>query len=287
VKSPQQIGRGLHVDYLLTGTVQWDQESKRNRVRVTPELVQAANGATRWEQPFDAPLTDVFQVQGDVAGRVARELGVALGAGQRRHLSERPTGDLDAYDLYLKGRHAWHQRTAPGLEQARRLLEQAIVLDPGFAPAHAALADVYVVLPLWSDLPPDQTYPRAKAAALKAPRLDSILAEPYAALGDVNAMYEWDWAAAERNFKRSLALDPNNANTRHWYNGDFLMSAGRMREAVEQAHRAASCWSAGPRATSVLPTSPYCWRDSAIPRRRLSGWIARARSMIRISSTTL
>ncbi len=237
-KSPQQIGRELRVDYLLTGTVQWDQEEKRNRVRVTPELVQAASGATRWQQPFDAALTDVFQVQGDVAGRVARELGVALAAGQRRHLSERPTGDLGAYDLYLKGRHAWHQRTAAGLDQARRLLEQAIVLDPGFAPAHAALADVYTVLPLWSDLPPDQTYPRAKAAALEALRLDSTLAEPLAALADVNAMYEWDWAAAERNFRWSLVLDPNNANTHHWYNADYLTTVGREREALDEARRA-------------------------------------------------
>jgi serine/threonine-protein kinase len=237
-KSPQQIGRELQVDYLLTGTVQWDQEARKNRVRVTPELVQAASGATRWQQSFEAPLTDVFQVQGDVAGRVARELGIALAAGQRRHLSERPTGDLGAYDLYLQGRHAWHRRTAAGLEEARRLLEQAIVKDPAFAPAHAALADVYVVLPLWTDLPPDQTYPRAKAAALAALRLDSTLAEPYATLGDVHAMYEWDWAAAERSFQRSLALDPNNANTRYWYNGDLLMTVGRARDALDQARRA-------------------------------------------------
>jgi serine/threonine-protein kinase len=237
-ESPRQIGRDLGVDYLLTGTVQWDQEGGRSRVRVSPELVQAATAATRWQQAFDAPLTDVFKVQADVADRVARELGVALAAGQRQHLSERPTQDLAAYDLYLKGRHAWRQRTAAGLDQARRLLEQAIALDPGFAPAHAALADVYTVLPLWSDLPPDQTYPRAKAAALEALRLDSILAAPYAALADVNAMYEWDWPAAERNFRRSLALDPNNANTHHWFGSDYLMVVGRKREALAEAGRA-------------------------------------------------
>jgi eukaryotic-like serine/threonine-protein kinase len=237
-KSPREIGRELGVDYLLTGTVRWDQEGGRNRVRVSPELVQATSGASRWQQSFDAPLTDVFQVQADVAKRVARELGVALAAGQRRHLEERPTGDLGAYDLYLKGRYAWHHRTAQGLDQARRLLEQSIQLDPAFAPAHAALADVYTVLGLWSDLPPDQTYPRAKAAALEALRLDSTLAGPYAALGDVSAMYEWDWASAERNFRRSLALDPNNANTRHWYNGDYLLTVGRLDEAVAEARRA-------------------------------------------------
>jgi tetratricopeptide (TPR) repeat protein len=183
-------------------------------------------------------MTDVFRVQADVAERVARELGVALAAGDRRHLEARPTGDLDAYDLYLRGRYAWHQRTAAGLAEARRLLEQAIAADPTFAPAHAALADVFTVLPLWSDLPPDQTYPRSRAAALEALRLDSTLASPYAVLGDFNAMYAWNWAEAGRNFRRSLALDPNNANTHHWYNGDYLKAVGRMDEAVREAQRA-------------------------------------------------
>jgi eukaryotic-like serine/threonine-protein kinase len=237
-KPPQEIGRELGVDYLLTGTVRWDQDSNRSQVRVSPELVQAASGSTRWQQSFDAPLTDVFRVQADVADKVARELGVALAAGQRRHMSERSTGDMVAYDLYLKGRHAWHQRTATGLDQARRLLEQAIARDPQFALAHAALADVYTVLPLWSDLPPDQTYARAKAAAREALRLDSTLASPYVALGDVNTMHDWDWAEAERNFRRSLALDPNNANTHHWYAHDYLLAVGRTREALEESRRA-------------------------------------------------
>ncbi len=237
-KPPGEIGRELGVDYLLTGTVRWDREGTQSRVRVSPELVQTASGATQWQQAFDAPLTDVFHVQADVAERVARELGVALAAGQRRHLEERPTGDLAAYDLYLRGRYAWHQRTAAGLDEARRLLEQAIQLDPTFAPAHAALADVYTVLPLWSDLPPDQTYPRAKAAALEALKLDSTLAAPFAVLGDVNAMYEWNWAEAERNFRRSLALDPNNANTHHWFNSDYLAAVRRLDEAVAEGSRA-------------------------------------------------
>ena len=205
---------------------------------MSPELIEAATGATRWQQSFDAPMTDVFRVQADVAERVARELGVALAAGDRQHLEARPTGDLDAYDLYLRGRHAWHQRTAAGLDEARRLLEQAIAADPGFAPAHAALADVYAVLPLWSDLSPEQTYPRARAAALEALRLDSTLASPWAVLGDFNAVYAWNWAESERDFRRSLALEPNNANTHHWYNGDYLLAMGRMDDAVREARRA-------------------------------------------------
>jgi TolB-like protein/Flp pilus assembly protein TadD len=237
-KRPEEIGRELGVAYLLNGTVRWDQEGGQSRVRVSPELIETATGATRWQQSFDAPMTDVFRVQADVAERVARELGVALAAGDRRHLEARPTRDLDAYDLYLRGRYAWHQRTAAGLDQARHLLEQAIAVDPTFAPAHAALADVFAVLPLWSDLPPDQTYPRARAAALEALRLDSTLASPWAVLGDFNAMYGWNWAESERDFRRSLALEPNNANTRHWYNGDYLLAVGRMEDAVREARRA-------------------------------------------------
>jgi serine/threonine-protein kinase len=237
-KRPEEIGRELGVAYLLNGTVRWDQEGGLSRVRVSPELIETATGATRWQQSFDAPMTDVFRVQADVAERVARELGVALAAGDRRHLEVPPTGDLGAYDLYLRGRYAWHQRTAAGLDQARQLLQQAVATDPRFAPAHAALADVFAVLPLWSDLAPDQTYPRARAAALEALRIDSTLASPWAVLGDYNAMYAWNWAEAERDFRRSLALDPNNANTHHWYNGDYLLAVGRMDEAIREARRA-------------------------------------------------
>jgi DNA-binding SARP family transcriptional activator/TolB-like protein/Tfp pilus assembly protein PilF len=237
-KPAREIGRELGVDYLLTGTVRWNPEGSRSRVRVSPELVQAASGASRWQQSFDAPLTDIFQVQANIAERVARELGVALAAGQQRHMEERVTGELGAYDLYLRGRYAWHQRPTTSLDQARQLLERALALDPEFALAHAALADVYTVLPLWSDIPPDQTYPRAKAAALAALKLDSTLAAPYAVLGSINAMYEWDWVAADRNFRRSLTLDPNHANTRNWYNTDYLVPVGRLSEAVAEARRA-------------------------------------------------
>ena len=237
-KPAREIGRELGVDYLLTGTVRWNPEGRRSRVRVSPELVQATSGASRWQQSFDAPIAEIFHVQANIAERVARELGVALAGRQQRHMEERATSDLGAYDLYLRGRHAWHQRPSTSLDQARQLLERALALDPEFALAYAALADVYTVLPLWSDIPPDQAYPRAKAAALAALKLDSTLAAPYAVLGDISAMYEWDWVEADRNFRRSLALDPNQANTHNWYNTDYLTPVGRLTEAVAEARRA-------------------------------------------------
>ena len=238
-KRPQEIGEELGVEYLLTGTVRWEKgEGGRGRVRVSPELVQAASGSTKWQQSFDAPLTDVFQVQADIAGRVAQALDVALGAEHRQQLAVRPTRDLAAYDLYLRGQHAFNRRTADGLREARDLFEQAIARDPGFALAHAGLADVYVVLPFWSDVPPRQTYPRATASAIQALRLDSTVGRAHAALADARALYEWDWEASEQGFKRALELDPNNANTHHWYGEDLLMTVGRGAEGIRIGQRA-------------------------------------------------
>jgi serine/threonine protein kinase len=238
-KRPQEIGKELGVEYLLTGTVRWEKgQGGRSRVRVSPELVQASTGSTQWQQPFEAPMTDVFQVQAGIAGRVASALDVALAPRQQERLAQQPTEDLDAYDLYLRGRHSFHRRTAAGLNEARGLFEQAIALDPRYARAHAGLADVYVVLPFWDDVPPRQTYPRATAAAIRALELDSTLGTAHAALADARALYEWDWPAAERGFKRSLRLDPNNANTHHWYGEDYLNVLGQGDAALREGHHA-------------------------------------------------
>src|SRR6185312_4016684 len=108
-KSPQQIGRELGVQYLLTGTVRWEKATPSggtSRVRVSPELIQVTTASTKWQAPFEAPLTDVFQVQGQIAGQVARELGVALGASERERIRERPTENLAAYDAFLRGEEA-------------------------------------------------------------------------------------------------------------------------------------------------------------------------------------
>lgn len=141
-KSPQQIADELGVRYLLTGTVRWAKSPDgASRVQVSPELVDVGGGTarSRWQQPFDAPLTDVFQVQGDIAGKVASALDVALGASDRQQLAERPTQNLAAYDAYLKGQ-AVVGTDIPSLQRAIALYEQAVKLDPGFGLAWARLA---------------------------------------------------------------------------------------------------------------------------------------------------
>jgi eukaryotic-like serine/threonine-protein kinase len=148
-KSPQQIGRELGVDYLLTGTVRWEKGGSGSHVRVSPELIQVATGATRWQQPFDAALTDVFQVQAEVAGQVAQALDVALGAPQRQGLAERPTTNAAAYDAYLQGEAASQNMGTFDplpLRNAIARYEQAVALDSGFAQAWAQLSRAHSLL---------------------------------------------------------------------------------------------------------------------------------------------
>ena len=186
---------------------------------MSPELIEAATGATRWQQSFDAPMTDVFRVQADVAERVARELGVALATANggiskpARPATSAPTISTSAAGTRgtsgprpgsTKRAGCWSRRSPPIPLLRRRTPRWRTCSWCCRSGATSRLT---------------RPIPRARAAALEALRLDSTLASPWAVLGDYNAMYAWNWAEAERNFRRSLALDPNNANTHHWYNG--------------------------------------------------------------------
>jgi serine/threonine-protein kinase len=227
----EEIRRRLGVATVLDGSVR----RSGNQLRVTAQLVDTRDGYQLWSDAYDRDARDVFAVQQELSRAIAGALKGQLATGGATGSLREP--DAEAYDLYLRGRHAWRLRTWEGLQKARDLFEQAIARDPGLARAHAGLADAYVVMALWNDVPSGQTYPRAKAAALQALALDSTLAEPHATLGDLHALFEWDWAASEREFRRSLALDPNAANTYHWYGGDFLTAVGRMDEAVRTTRR--------------------------------------------------
>jgi serine/threonine-protein kinase len=226
-----EIRQRLGVESVLEGSVRRAGE----RVRVTARLVDARDGRQLWSDIYEREARDVFGVQQELSRAIAVALRGRLAESQ---VQARQAPVADAYDLYLRGRHAWRRRTWEGLLQARDLLEEAIERDPRFAAAHAGLADVYAVMALWNDVPPGETYPRAKAAALRALALDSLLAGPHSTLGEVYTMHEWDWTAAEREFRRSLELDPDDANTWHWYGGDLLAIQGRWEEAIAATQRA-------------------------------------------------
>jgi serine/threonine-protein kinase len=236
--NPQQIGRELGVQYLLTGTVRWAKRGPGpSRVRVSPELVRASSGTTTWQEPFEAALTDVFQVQADIAERVAGALHLALGDSALRALAERPTSDLAAYTLYLRGRYHWNTRTEKGLNQAVRDFRQAIERDSAYALAYTGLADAYLNLADFYLLPAAEAILRAQAAAERALALDGMQAEAHASLGGVREAQR-DWRGAEREYRRAIALKEVYPTAHHWYSLLLLKFPGRMTEALRESRRA-------------------------------------------------
>ena len=236
-KTPQQIGSELGVNYLLTGSVRWDKSQPgRNVVSIRPALLRVSDGTQVWGEPYEAVLAGEFKLQSDVAERVAQALDVALLPHETRALATKPTNDPQAYDDYLKGRFFWNKRTAADLQRALEYFNKAIARDPGFARAYAGLAEVYVVMPSYSDASPDSTGRAARANAAKAIALDSTLGVPHAALGAIFRDHR-QWADAEREFKLAMKLEPGYPTTYHWYSR-MLASLGRFKEAVIAAEKA-------------------------------------------------
>jgi serine/threonine protein kinase/tetratricopeptide (TPR) repeat protein len=214
-KSPKNISDELQAPYLLTATVRWQKSGTRSRVQVTPELVEVMGSrapSSRWEQPFDAPLIDVFQVQSDIATRVARELGVAFGAGEVERLSEKPTQNLAAYDAFLKGEEMFHSTgDMPRVRNSIQLYEQAVALDPQFFLAWARVSFDNSVLYFKSVAPAHAS--RALEAARKAISLRPDRWEGYFALGMYEDSVRQDFAAAQKEYDRAFRLAPVNAET--------------------------------------------------------------------------
>jgi TolB-like protein/tRNA A-37 threonylcarbamoyl transferase component Bud32/Tfp pilus assembly protein PilF len=212
-KSAQQVGQELGVQYLLVGKVRWDKgQSGQSRVEVSPELVQVATASTKWQEPFDAALTDVFQVQADIAGRVAQALDVALGAGERERLARKPTANLVAYDLYLHGNEvASGFDLMPGadLRRAAGFYEQAIALDSTFALAWAQLSRAHSFL--YYNAASAASDARARQAADRALAFAPGVAETHLALGDYYNFVRKDWARALAEYAAGRKLAPSNA----------------------------------------------------------------------------
>ena len=224
--SAEEIGKGLNVSMLLEGTVQRDRS--RDRLRVTARLINIADGATLWSDMFERQATDVFRVQDEQLGPRTPQASVAA--------ASRGTEDLQAYDLYLRGRFFFQKRGAKALQSALKFYEQATARDPAFAKAYAGIADVYALLPLYSDVSVDSAVPIGLRTIDKAIALDSTLPEAFASRANLLAM-SWRWVDAEANYRRALGIDPNYATARQWY-GEMLLLNGRVDEAIAQLRRA-------------------------------------------------
>jgi eukaryotic-like serine/threonine-protein kinase len=242
-KTPQEIAGELSANYLLTATVRWEKGGGQNRVQVNPELVEVVSDGppqSKWQQPFDAALTDVFQVQADVATRVAQALGAAMGAGDEKRLAEKPTSDLAAYDAFLKGEAASNGLSANDPATLRKALpfyEQAVALDPNFAQAWASIA-VECSLLYANTVPTAELADRARQAAEKAIALAPGRPGPYLGLSYYQRLVVRDAQAAREACAKGLGLAPMDAALISAGAAAEQMS-GHWEEALDHAREAA------------------------------------------------
>ena len=233
--APQAVGRELRVRAVLLGRVQ----QRGQTLSIRAELIDVPNDAQLWGAQYDRSLAQLQSVQEEIASAVTERLRVKLTDTERRNLTRRYTQNSDAHLLYLKGRHWWNRRTPDAIRKGIDAFREAIDLDPGYSLAYAGLADCYNFLGAFgiAALPPNDTMPKARAAALKALEVNDSLAEAHTSLAFVKLYYDWDWSGAESEFKRAIELDHNYAAAHQWYS-HLLMARGRTAEAVAAAKRA-------------------------------------------------
>ena len=243
-KPVRDIAAELRVDYLLEGSAR----KAEDRVRLTVQLIDAERDEHVWADEYDRDLTaaHLFEVQSEIAERVASALEVELTASERDRIERHPTESLTAYDLYLLGRYYWNQLDMEGLKRAVEYFEGAIDLDPDFALAYTGLADTYMIQTQGWGMAPRDVFPKAREAAARALELDPTLAEAHTSLGGVQLFYDWDWEAAEAAFRRAIELNPNYAPAAHWL-AISLMARARHAEANQTIQRA----------LALDPQSPY------------------------------
>ena len=226
---PQGVGRELNVRAVLTGRIMQSGES----LRIGAELVDVATGSQLWGAQFDRKPGDIFSIQDEISIEISDKLRLKLTHDQKKRLRKRPTGDAEAYRLYLKGRHHWDRWTEDGFYKAIEYFQLAVEKDPTYALAYCGESDAYVLLGWNSYLPPKEAFPKAKMAALRALRLDPDLGEAYTPLAAVLWLHEWQWNQAQAEFQRSLALNPFYPTANHWF-AEFVMTMGRPVEAIEK-----------------------------------------------------
>jgi TolB-like protein/DNA-binding winged helix-turn-helix (wHTH) protein/Tfp pilus assembly protein PilF len=232
-KTIAEIGRDLHVTHLLVGSIRRSGE----RVRISAQLVRAGDQAGTWSGAYDRDLQDVLTIQADVAGGIAHSVGLQLRPEQTQTVRRT---DPEAHTLYLKGHYFWNKYDAEGMNKALHYFEEAVTVDPNYAPAYAALANLYTDIGNGhgpANLPPHDAYAKAKAAATQAIRIDPGLADAHAALANLEYSFGWKWAVAETEFQEAIRLNPSSPGFRDGY-AFLLATLRRFDEANAQMQKA-------------------------------------------------
>jgi len=233
-KRLDQVGRELSVQYVLEGSLR----RTADHLRITAQLIRVKDQSHLWAEDYDRQLQDVLSVEDEVAAVVAREIQLRLTPQQRLNLSSARVVNPEAHEAYLKGRFFWNKRTEGGFRKAVEYFNDAIAKDPNYAQAYAGLADAYLLLGGYGFEPQEDTIPSAKQAALRAVQIDDTLAEPHTTLGLVYVA-EWNWAEAEKSYKRAIELDPNYSVAHHWHGDGYLAGIpGKTEEMLSELRKA-------------------------------------------------
>lgn len=226
------IARELDVDAVVEGTVL----RSGGQVRITAQLIQARTDQHLWSKSYQGDIRDVLGLQNQVASAIASEILIKLTPQQKAVLKSSRVINPDAYEAFLRALPLAQKGTVDGLRQSIGYFEYAVAREPNYAEAHAGLASAYIGLGHMSMLPPQDAFPRAKTEALKALQADDALAEAHESLATVKFLYDWDFPAAEKEFKRAIVLNPNSIGAHAGYS-DFLVAMGRPDEAIAEKVR--------------------------------------------------
>ncbi len=253
-KAMPQIARELGVAGLIEGSVLREGD----QVRITVQLIHGPSDKYLWAGSFDRELRGILALHSEVARAIAGEIRIAVSPAEQARLARTPSVNPEAYQLYLQGRYYWNKRNPEGFEKAIQLFNQAIQKDPNNALAYSGLADSYVLLDFWISV--QEALPQALAAAGTAVALDDSSAEARTSLGFALMRYQWDWAGAEREFRRAIELNPGYATAHHWY-AVLLTSLGRHQEAYREIMRARDLDPVSPIIAHHVGLHFYCLGD--------------------------
>ena len=226
----RHIGNQLGVSRVLEGCVR----RSGNRLRITAQLINVADGCHLWSDRFDRQVSDIFDIQDEISEAIRESLRIRLAGPEEQLPSTPPTRHLEAYDHYLKGRFHWNKRTEEGLRAGIQHFERAIREDGRYSRPYSGLADCHLMLAMSGAVAPDESMPRARDAALLALQMDDRRAEAHTSLAAVRSNYEWDRPMAEHAFKKAIELDSNYSTVHHWYGTFFLGGADRLDDALDR-----------------------------------------------------
>jgi TolB-like protein/Tfp pilus assembly protein PilF len=229
----REIAKQLGVANILEGSVQ----KSNDQVRITVQLINALNDSHLWAETYDRKLTDVFQVESDLAQKIASSLEARLTGSEQRAIAVRPTENTEAHQLYLKGRFFWNKRTGADLKTAADFFERAVAADPTYSVAYAGLAQAHLLIPVFGAGRPRDFFPKATVAARRALDLDETSPDGHAALAML-LLFDFQFAPSEQEFRRSIELNPNYATAHHWFGNSLLVTLGRFDEAIKEGQRA-------------------------------------------------